>query len=107
MRPSNAFHPVIDACIYPDTLLNYKVGKGGDLNEQLLEDHLSSLPNLTRYYFDYVVPADAYSIFKPAPLKRAMLHPRVALTHVRVVKVGAKMHAMRGACGMARASILF
>ena len=90
LRPDNGIHPVIDACIYPDTLLNFKVATGnvGSLNEKLLEDHLQSLPDLPRYYFDYIVPADVYSTFKPAPLKRDL--PRVARTHVRVVKVKAK-----------------
>ena len=115
LRPNNGIHPVIDACIYPDTLLNFKVaaGKAGSLNEKLLEDHLQSLPDLPRYYFDYIVPADVYSTFKPTLLKRD--HPRVARTHVRVVKVEAKqrpavratvqMHmvrVVRGACLMAR-----
>lgn len=115
LRPDNGIHPVIDACIYPDTLLNFKVaaGKAGSLNEKLLEDHLQSLTDLPRYYFDYIVPADVYSTFKPTPLKRDL--PRVARTHVRVVKVEAKqrptvratvqMHmvrVVRGACLMAR-----
>jgi hypothetical protein len=93
LRPNNDFHPVIDACIYPNTLLNFKVAAGqvGGLNEKLLEDHLQSLPDLPRYYFDYIVPADVYSNFKPVPLKRnAADHPRVARTHVRVVMVEAK-----------------
>ena len=61
----------------------------GSLNEKLLEDHLQSLPDLP---FDYVVPADVYSNFKPVPLKRdATDHPRVARTHVRVVRVEAKL----------------
>ena len=56
----------------------------GSLNEKLLEDHLQSLPDLPRYYFDYVVPADVYSNFKPVPLKcDATDHPRVARTHVQ------------------------
>jgi hypothetical protein len=115
LRPDNEFHPVIDACILPDTLLNFKAGKVGSLNEQLLEDHLQCLPDLDRYYFDYIVPADVYSTFKPAPLVRAPAHTRVSKTHVRVVKVEAKLRpmvpatvhmrmvrAMRGACLMAR-----
>ena len=113
LRPNNDVHPVIDACIYPDTLLNYKVstGKAGNLNEKLLEDHLLSLPDLPRYYFNYIVPADVYSTFKPAPLKRdASVHQRVARTHVRVVKVTSKLQPTvrtisrvhHGACLMAR-----
>ena len=93
LRPNNGIHPVIDACIYPDTLLNFKVaaGQAGSLNEKLLEDHLQSLPDLPRYYFDYIVPADVYSTFKPVQLIRdATNHPRVARAHVRVVKVEAK-----------------
>ena len=110
LRPNNDIHPVIDACIHPDTLLNFKVaaGNAGSLNEKLLEDHLQSLPDMPRYYFDYIVPADVYSTFKPAPLKRDL--PRVARTHVRVVKVEAKLRptvralvrVVRGACLMAR-----
>jgi hypothetical protein len=115
LRPSNDVHPVIDACIYPDTLLNFKVAAGqvGSLNEELLEAHLQCLPNLPCYYFDYFVPTDVFSTFKSVPLKRdAAKHPRAALTHVRVVKVEAKlqplvrtvvkMHVVRGASLLAR-----
>ena len=87
----------------------------GSLNEELLEEHLKCLPDRSRYYYDYIVPTDVYSTFKPAPLKRHVDHPRVALTHVRVVRVEAKLQppvrvmvqmrmerVVRGACLMAR-----
>jgi len=88
LRPNNAVHPAIDSCIYPDTLLNFKVGGAAALNEQVLENHLQCLPDLPLYYFDYYVPADKASsrTFKPAPLLRdKSRHPRVARTYVRVV----------------------
>ena len=106
LRPYDAAHPVIDACIYPDTLLNFKVssGKASNLNEELLEDHLQSLPDLPRYYYDYIVPRDVYSTFRLVPLKRdAAAHPRVSRTLVRVVLaklrpsvLPAAMHSPRG-----------
>ncbi len=88
LRPNNDIHPVIDACIYPNILLNFKVaGNVGSLNEQLLENHLQGLPDLPLYYFDYIVPAHVYPTFNPPPLKRdAKKHLRVTRTHVRVVK---------------------
>ena len=112
--PDNAIHPVIDACIYPDTLLNFKVGNTAALNEQLLEDHLNCLPDLPVYYYDFYVPADKVSSFKPKALLRDKKHPRVNRTHVRLVveaklqpsftnpKRSVRMHAQHGSLPKAR-----
>ena len=84
---------------YPDTLMNYKVSeKASPLSEQVLEDHLKCLPDQPCYFFDYVLPSHKYSTFKHAALKRnATLHPRVAKTIIRVVKVEAKLAFKRPA----------
>jgi hypothetical protein len=97
LRPDNNFHPLMDAFIYPNALMNYKVSEmASPLNEQVLEDHLQCLPDQPCYYFDYIVPSDKYPTFKPAALLRnAVLHPRVAKTHVRVIKVEAKLKAFK------------
>jgi len=86
-------------CRYPDTLMNYKVSeRASPLTEQVLEDHLKCLPDQSCYFFDYVLPSDKYPTFKPAALKRnAALHPRVAKTIIRVVKVEAKLACKRPA----------
>lgn len=96
LKPENDVHPVIDACRYPDTLMNYKVSETSSrLNEQLLEDHLQCLPDRPCYYFEYVVPSASFLTFKPAALLRDAKHPRVAKTAVRVVKVEAKLKALK------------
>ena len=68
-------HPVIDACIYPNTLINFKVAEGDSINEDILERHLECLPNQDLYYFDYVVPETVYSTFKPPYLARDAKNP--------------------------------
>ena len=94
LRPDTDAHPAIDACIWPDTLLNFKsaVGKTDSPDEVVLERHLECLPDSPRYYLDYFVPANVYSTFKPAMLKRhAASFPRASRTYVRVVKAKASL----------------
>lgn len=87
LRPDNFVHPVIDACIYPDTLLNFKVGSTATLDEQILENHLQCLPDREVYYFDFCLPADKMPSFRPSLLIRdETRHPRVARTMVRVIE---------------------
>jgi len=118
LRPDGPTQPIFDACIHPDTLLQFTVSpcKEG-VNEEVLERYLGCLPPRGQYYLDYVVPADVYPEFTAPPLKRGAL-PLVSKTCVRVVKVQAEMkskmkHTMRqlrpvstSACGahLARAS---
>ena len=92
LLPNGISHPVIDACIYPDTLLQITVASEKEgFNEEVLERHLQCLPDLERYYLDFVVPPDKFHNFKAAPLKRASDHTRIAKTFVRVVRVEAKL----------------
>jgi len=93
LRPDAADQPIFDACIYPDTLLQFTVSPQKEgVNEELLERYLECLPPQEQYYLDYVVPADVYKEFKASPLKRGAL-PRVSKTYVRVVKVQAVMQS--------------
>ena len=102
LRPDNAVHSAIDACIWPDTLLNFKVlgGKSDSPSEVLLEQHLHCLPDLPQYFFDYVVPSDVFASFKPTCLQRdAGKFPRLSRLNVRVVKAmaaGRSVSSMRG-----------
>lgn len=87
LQPDDRGHPVIDACVYPDTLLNFNAAsRVASVDENVLEEHLQCLPDLERYYLDYMVPADVYPTFTPAPLRHNHTHTRVARTHMRVVK---------------------
>ena len=86
LRPAGSAHPIIDACIYPDTLLQYTVTPARKpINEELLEQHLQCLPDRPSYYLDYIVPADVYTNFKVSDLRRTT--ERVRKTLVRLVKL--------------------
>ena len=93
LRPDGPAQPIFDACIYPDTLLQYTVSPRKEgVNEEHLEQYLERLPPREQYYLDYVVPVDVYYEFKAPALKRGAL-PRVGKTYVRVVKVQAVMQS--------------
>lgn len=88
LRASGQGHPLVDGCIYPDTLLQFTVAEGGDkVDEDLLEAHLACLPDRPQYFLDYVVPPKVYSTFKIPKLQRNSSHTRVQKTWVRVVQV--------------------
>jgi hypothetical protein len=91
LRPDTCNHPVIDACIYPNILINFKVAEGDSINEDILERHLECLPEQDLYYFDYVVPETVYSTFKPPHLTRDSKNPLTCRVRVRVVKVVSKL----------------
>ncbi len=89
LRPSGQGHPLVDSCIYPDSLIQMTVADTKPkVDEELLEQHLECLPDLPVYFLDYVVPQDVYSTFRVPTLKRdRSLTPRVQRIRVRVVKV--------------------
>lgn len=88
LRPSGQGHPLVDSCIYPNTLLQITVAASRDtVDEVLLEEHLACLPDQPQYFLDYVVPHNVYATFKVPKLQRASNHVRVKKTHVRVLKV--------------------
>ena len=107
LRPDKLAHPVFDACIYPDRLLQYTVlhWKAG-VDEALLERYLRCLPPAPRYYLDYVVPAHVYPHFKAAPLTRGR-RPLVGRTYVRVCKVEASAQAATHARPQPRVPLSF
>ena len=93
LRPDAPNQPIFDACIYPDTLLQFTVSPQKEgVNEERLERYLECLPPQEQYYLDYVVPPDVYKEFKAPPLKRGAL-PLVSKTYVRVVQVQAVMQS--------------
>lgn len=93
LRPDAPDQPIFDACIYPDTFLQFTVSPRKEgVNEERLERYLECLPPGEQYYLDYVVPADVFKEFKAPPLKRGTL-PLVSKTYVRVVKVQAVMQS--------------
>ncbi|KAG2438729.1 hypothetical protein HXX76_005274 [Chlamydomonas incerta] len=86
LQPAGSAHPVIDACIYPNQLLQCTVTPDrNSIDEELLEQHLQCLPDQPKYFLDYVVPADKYDSFQVPDLRRKS--ERVRKTLVRVVKV--------------------
>lgn len=89
LRPTTPGHPVIDACIWPDTLLRYTVTPSPykALDEAALEKHLQCLPVRGRYFLDYLVPPDVYLDFKVAPLSRHATHTRVNKVHTQACNV--------------------
>jgi hypothetical protein len=79
LQPHAEGHPLIDACILPDTLVLYTISDSKERpDEAVLEKHLECLPDRDMYYLDYVVPSDVFPNFKVPELRRdPAAHPRV------------------------------
>lgn len=102
LRPDNENHPLIDACIPPNILLNFKVSPGATKpNAKVLESHLQALPEHDEYFLDYFVTPSNYAAFKAPTLNRAS--DRARRLHVRVVQVNACKQVER--CGALRRRI--
>lgn len=58
LRPDDPFQPIFDACIYPDTLLQFTVSTAkNEVNVEELERYLQCLPEREKYHLDYAVSA--------------------------------------------------
>ena len=94
LLPDNENHPVIDSCILPNKLLNFKVSeKIKPPNRAALDAHLLALPELDEYFLDIVVPATIYKSVRIPPVVRDT--ERTKKLHVRVVRVNAHRDLQR------------